>query len=461
MITAPSPSLARNNPELFASLLLKIKDKRQRLILLQYNQAQRHYLKNATRRDLILKARQFGFSTMFQAELFRLATTRRVTTATLGNDDENTQKLRRIMQCFVENIPRELELQQVLDNARIMTIRQTGSQLMTATAGNRNAGRGGTYSHIHGSEVAFWVDAESIMASTMQGGNPAIALESTPNGAQGWFYERCMEALDGNRDWKLHFYPWWWGEDYQLPLDPDEEIAYTDDEATLAELYRLTPEQIKWRRWKQRELRHFFPQEYPEDPKTCFLLSGASFFGNLDGVFTAPFGAEYNPDHKYFGGLDWGQSDDYTFLSIGDKTTKQQVDLLRMNKLPWATMRERVAERCAYWRVEMLYAEKNSASSNVEDISALYPNTEAFETNNDTKTRAVNGLYGAVHEDGWKLLPDPDQKREMQAFQAKQTTLGAWTFSAPSGEHDDTVIGNMLMIHGATRPEMGEWMVVG
>lgn len=458
----PTPKLVRSHPPIFASRFLKIRDKDQRVVPLQFNEVQRHYLSRASRRDLVLKARQFGFSTLFQAELFRLATTRRVTTATLGNDDDNTQKMRRIMQCFYDHLPQDFRPDRTLDNARIMTVKQTGSQVMIGTAGNKNTGRGGTYSHIHGSEVAFWPDAESIIAASLQAGNPVVALESTPNGAQGWFYERCMEALDGGRDWRLHFYPWWWGADYMLPLDPDEEIVYSDEEAALADRAGLSPEQIKWRRSKQRELKHLFPQEYPEDPRSCFLLSGSSFFGNLEGVYTAPFYEKPSPQegHVYVGGLDWGQMADYTVLSIGDATTKEQVHLRRINKMPWSLMREQIARDCIHWNVSMLWAEINSASSNVEELADLFPSVTPFSTTNETKTRGVNGLYEALHSDGWKLQPVPEQKQELAAFQAKQLSTGTWTYAAPSGQHDDIVIADMLMVHGASQPIMSEWKIL-
>src|SRR5512147_1776321 len=118
---------------------------------------------------------------------------------------------------------------------------------------------------MHGSEVAFWPDAERIIAGAMQGGNPDVVLESTPNGAQGYFYERCMEALRGDGVWSLHFYPWWWDDNYRIPLDVGEQPALIGDENQLVEKFGLSYEQIKWRRSKTKELGRLFIQEYPED----------------------------------------------------------------------------------------------------------------------------------------------------------------------------------------------------
>ena len=84
--------------------------------------------------------------------------------------------------------------------------------------------------------------------------------------------------------------------------------------------------------------------EYPEDPISCFLTSGNSYFGDLTGVFTAPSGATYQPEHRYSGGLDFGQTNDFTALSIKDITANCEVALHRWRLLPWAEIRKRIAD---------------------------------------------------------------------------------------------------------------------
>jgi hypothetical protein len=441
---------------------LQIQTKEDQIISLVPKSAQSHFLEHRTGRDLILKARQLGLSTIIQGSMFIEAVTNRVRCATLAHDDVSTALLRRMAERFWLGLDDSMRPARGLDNATTTTYPGTGSEVFIATAGSKNKGRAGTYSRVHGSEVAFWIDAASTMAGLMQGvpKSGQIVLESTPNGAQGWFYERCMEALAGNSDWTLHFYPWWWDDDYALPLEPGEAIEYTDDEAELAAKHELTPEQIKWRRSKQRELKTLFIQEYPEDPKSCFLLSGAGYFGDLTGVFTAPLNPVYQPDHRYYAGLDFAQTQDFTVCSVIDRTTRQQVDLLRINRLSWSEMRRQVREVCQRWHVHTLWAEKNSmGSTNTEELykefTAAGLNTAILEftTSNLTKAQIMSDLHEALHEGGLKLqnIAHDDvyeQQREMMAFQSKQTLTGLWQLAAPSGEHDDIVIANALAWHG-------------
>jgi hypothetical protein len=129
----------------------------------------------------------------------------------------------------------------------LVTYPDFDSTIVIATAGSKEAGRGDTYTDFHGSEVAFWPDPERILAGAMQGGNPDVVLESTPNGASGWFYERAMEAAAGNSPWKLHFYPWFWDAEYVLPVTPEDDARLDDEEKILVDTYHLTFAQIFWR----------------------------------------------------------------------------------------------------------------------------------------------------------------------------------------------------------------------
>lgn len=441
----------------FARKHLVILDKDKRKVPLVWNAAQVHFNGNRTRRDLVLKARQLGFSTYIQGEMFRRLVTRTSTTMTMAHDSETTQKLRRMADRFWENCRIDgMQPGRKYSNYTLATYPDWDSTSVIATAGSREAGRGDTYTDFHGSEVAFWPDAEKIIAGAMQGGNPDVILESTPNGAQGYFYELCMDALRGGSLWTLHFYPWWWDVHYRIPLAPGEEIEISDDEKLLIAKHPLDVTQIKWRRLKQQELRGLFTQEYPEDPITCFITSGNSYFGDLTGVFTAPDNAEWIEGHRYEAGLDWGQENDYTYMSVMDITTKEQVDRLHVNRLEWSEIRRRVKELYLKWHLQKLVAEANSIGSvNIEALQKDGMIIIPFDTTNESKSTVMSNFYEALHSRGYKLLDWEVQKHEMRNFVSKQLPSGVWRLAADGEGHDDTVIGNALSIEGANTSMTG------
>lgn len=443
---------------MYAARNLRILDKDAHIVPFRWNAAQRHFHARRTGRDLILKARQLGFSTYIQGEIFRRITTGTRTAMTMAHDDETTQKMRRMADRFWENHAGE-QPKRKYANAAVTTYPEFDSEATIATAGGKQKGRGGTYTEFHGSEVAFWPDAEKIVAGALQGGTPDTILESTPNGAQGYFYELCQEAIAGEGAWKLHFYPWWWDAAYRTPLDAGERIEYTADEAELVALHNLTPEQIKWRRGKQTDLKAFFPQEYPEDPASCFLTSGNSYFGNIAHVFTAPLTVAPVAGRRYAAGLDFGQTVDFTVLIVIDAVTKQMVAMLRVNRLEWGEMRRRIVEVCKRWGVSSLLAEANSIGSvNIEELRKNGLAVTSFETSNDSKATIMSDLHEGFRTGGLQLQNHAELRQELNTFVSSQTPSGAWRLAAQEGAHDDTVMALALAWQAVARPT---WYIAG
>jgi len=445
----PTPKTIANSPELFANKFLKILDKNKKLVSFRWNRAQKDFHNKRTGRDLILKARQLGFSTYIQGELFRRTVTNTRTSITLAHDADTTAKLRIMADRFYDNCKfGSIQPERKYANASLTTYPEFDSSCTIATAGNVTVGRGDTYTDLHGSEVAFWPDAESIITGAMQGGSPDVVLESTPNGAQGYFYQLCMEAMSGQGVWTLHFYPWFFDNAYSLPLSDNEFIKYNDEELDLVKKHKLGPEQIKWRRNKILELKDKFKQEYPEDAITCFLTSGNSYFfsgitvDKIEKIFTAPKVAVPDSTHEYYAGLDWGQSTDFTAMPIIDATAKCQVDLLHINKLQWKEMRKRIKAEYEKWHIKAIGCEMNSIGTvNFEALHDDGVNVIPFDTTNETKADIMSDLYEAIHSHGWKLQDEPTLKHEMNIFVSKQLPSGIWRLAADGEGHDDTVMG--------------------
>ena len=473
--TATSTGLAKArqivaSPSDFARLLT-IMDKRGNFRRFAHNRMQRDFFANYSLGkpviDLLLKSRQQGATTGVVGEETRLAWTRMTRILTLIDDDKNTDMIREIAQRFYDAFPPVINAGGVnihrpkrSRDSATTTRYDNGSRWVTRTAGNPNAGRGSTIDVLHGSEVAHWKDAELIIAGAQQAAAFAIwrVYETTANGAQGWFFEKAMAALDGDTDYRLHFYPWWWTDEYALALDEGETLRYEPDEAALVARHKLTPQQIKWRRAKQRELGVLFLQEYAEDAYSCFLQSGGGFFGHLDTAFKAERGTEPAESARVVAGLDWGQANDFTALHVANATESEQLDLLRINRVPYADIRAQIVERCRRWRIAVIVAEANSmGSTNIEELRRELANAElnttvvSYTTTAKNKRNDLLSLNNALSTGGYTMLPESVQRAEFRAYQATQTTSGNWTYSAPDGQHDDTVIAAMLAWHAMNR----------
>jgi hypothetical protein len=435
-----------------------------------YNRMQRHLMANLTGQDIVVKYRQGGVSTAYQGRLNRRAWTETVSVATLAHDDATTQRLRRMSRFFWQSLPADVRPARQYDNAWLTMYPGTQSEVVIQKAGTTTGGRGFTLSEAHLSEAAFYADLESILTGLAEAGRPRLLLESTPNGAQGYFYQLTMGGVKEENNWKIHFYQWWWDDRNRIPLEEGEVLKYEDDEEKLVREHGLTPEQIKWRRKKKLDLPRTFEQEYPEDIETCFLKSGFGYFGDLSKAFRIKPGSRKPiPGHRYVAGLDFGQQTDFTALSIIDADEKEEVEVFRVNRMSWEEMRRRVRERCAIWRPQLLYGEKNAmGSTNLEALRNEFADDglgdvgiRGFDMTPVSKPPLMASLYSAIHELGLGLYDDPVHRDEFNSAIAKQTQRG-WTVESPrdrnkSGDYDeqsghgDTVVASALAWKGAQR----------
>lgn len=446
----------------YAKKFLRIRNRAMQIMPFRFNRLQLDLLLNLTGRDIILKSRQPGVSTWVQGYSHWKVTTKTESSLTLADNSDHTINLRAIYNRFYEQWPEQylpLRRARARNSQSVISYPETDSESVIATAGTKTAGRSGTYSLIHCSEVAFWNDAETVFTGLLQSATPdsRIFLESTPNGAQGTFYEICSAALHGENNWTLHFYAWWWDDTNSTPLEPGEVITPTDEELHVmakaaADGFTLTPEQIKWRRNKMNEpgMMLRFAQEYPEDVHSCFLTSGQSVFGNFDNALQLdPPQTKPVDKHRHVAGIDWGQTDDYTVLSIIDAKTGKEVYLERWRKINPDTLISKIVEACIKWNVEKIRPELNSFGTNVYLLSKEIENKGAdiavagFYTTNESKRQMVDAMSYALRNDELHLLNIDWATGEMETFVQTQTKTGLYTYDHMKSAKSDSVIARM------------------
>lgn len=454
------------NPIQFARLLTII-DKRGQRVRLKANRSQREFLSSVRLGErvthIVVKPRQIGMTTIIHALNLCIAMTHRdARIMTLFDKSEHTAPARQVVDRMYLSLPEEVVFSDctsvcrpsvVTDNATTRRF-ENGATWSLATAGGKSTGRSRTLDVFHGSEVAHWTDPEAIASGALQAAEFAIfrVLESTANGAGDWFHNLALRALDGDKTLRLHFSPWWWTEEYAVPL-PEEGIEpYSDDEQRLMGEHALSPQQIAWRREKQRALGSLFFQEYPEDVHTAFLTSGHGYFGDVDAAFSAPMPAERSATHYYVAGIDWGQQDDYTAVIVIDATSRSMVDMLRTRHASWAEMRREVRAILKRWDCTVALAESNAmGSSQIEQLRwELYEEgarcaVQSFAMTASSKPPLMQTLRMALNEGTLSLQNIPILKSELSAARAVQRAEG-WTVESPRDGtgHGDTVVALAL-----------------
>lgn len=275
--------------ELYCARNLKIRDKNGSIRPFIWNNAQRilHQQVEAQLshsgwvRALVLKGRQQGCSTWVGARFFKKTTTQRgKRTMILTHLDAATQNLFGMAKTYYELSDPILTPRIRANNANELAFADMRSGYKVATAGSKNAGRGDTIQFLHGSEAAFWPNAEQIMAGLGQTvpllpGSEMI-LETTANGLNNLFRRMWTLAVAGKSDFAAIFIPWFVQEEYRRPVPIGFELS--EDEVEYMDTFDLDMEQMAWRQAKVNgEFAgnvDWFNQEYPATPDLAFLKVG-------------------------------------------------------------------------------------------------------------------------------------------------------------------------------------------
>lgn len=283
--------------ELFVETILQIEDKSRRRVPFTLKPIQRDMVRTRTGRDVYVKPAQVGSTSILMALYYKECVTRPGTNSVVvAHEEFITQRLLKKVHSFIETAPSGLP-QPYHQSAYEITWPKLNSSFYIGTARSYVFGRGETIHNLLCSEYAFWPYTGRIIGPALERVPPDghIDIESTPNGEGNDFYELYTGVQEriglGTSRFTSHFYPWTMEPDYTLP--PDSPYALPIDRHTPLELTREEEEvieklgadedQIRWRRMKIGELEllkrngemvKLFPQEFPEDDLSCFIVSG-------------------------------------------------------------------------------------------------------------------------------------------------------------------------------------------
>lgn len=250
------------------------------------HEVERQYNARKPVRIIVLKARQIGISTISAGLVFLWSFIRKGTTGLIiAHESDISQSLFEKTQINWENWPfAPLYTPKNMSMSR-MTWAETRSSIKIASAKNVKSGRGRTIHILHGSECAYWDEAETLMVGLNQtiprSHGTIVIMESTANGVGGWFYDEWQKAEAGESDFTPLFFPWYRHYEYSLPATTVDERHLDRTEKYLLRL-GATLDNLEWRRWAVKNLCHsdedYFKQEYPATPEEAFLTSGTNVF---------------------------------------------------------------------------------------------------------------------------------------------------------------------------------------
>lgn len=240
-------------------------------------------------RALVLKGRQQGISTYIEGRNYHRATLfEGVRVFILTHSSEATGNLFGMVSRYHEHCNPVVKPFTGRANARELVFDKLDSRYQVSTAGAKGAGRSATLTHVHGSEVAFWEQAEThldgLAEAVADAPGTEIVYESTAFGVGNMFHKLWKAAQSGASDFEAIFIPWFWQaeyvrecpDDFELSDDPADVPDGELTEVAYARLFKLRNDQMNWRRHKIRSKTDLhagyrsFQQEYPATPDEAF-----------------------------------------------------------------------------------------------------------------------------------------------------------------------------------------------
>ena len=285
-----------------------------------------------------------------------------------------------------------------------------GGFVAVRSADNPDSLRGEGLDFVVMDECAFmqkeaWTEAIRPALSDRQG--KALFI-STPKG-RNWFWENYQRGINGEEGWQS----------WTFPTSSNPYIEASEIEAAKRDL----PELI-------------FRQEYL-----------AEFVDDSGGVFRRVQEAaileaqEPQPGRQYVAGVDVASSIDFTVVSVLDAESKEMVYLDRFNRVDYPVLIDRLESVYKRYGLTSMVVESNSIGRPViDELVTRGLNIVPFTTTSATKQAIIQSLQSAFENGAIRVLDDPVLIGELLSFEAKRNASGSFSYSAPSGMHDDTVM---------------------
>lgn len=272
-----------------------IKDKSGKKVLFKPNEEQESFYCEQHNRDIILKARQLGFTTFKMiSDLDDCLFIENFSAGCICHNMDSAKDIFRNKIKFAYN--------NITEDQRAL-IAEIGYQLPSPVSDKGNAYvfsngssikvgtsyRGDTLQSLHVSEFGkickkYPDKATEIVTGAFEsvpadGG--VITLESTAEGKEGYFFKYCNDAKklkDLNKelsvlDFKFHFFSWWLRPEYSINGDLCETLIKYFNELEHKHGIKLTDGQKAWYSAKWKVLGEDMRREYPSTPKEAFEQS--------------------------------------------------------------------------------------------------------------------------------------------------------------------------------------------
>ncbi len=256
---------------------------------------QLRFIADRTYRNVTLKDRQIGFSTLLMALDLYFCIKRDClpNVQIIVHDGDIAGQLFVTLRLWINQLKEQQRLPPTMYSNRLEVVFKAGGAVRIVEAGTseqtaEGKGRSGTIHRLHVTELAFWKLPATTLGAVLScvPDDGEVDIESTPNGPQGLFYKHVLAAQAGTSGYEFFFFGWLDHAEYCRAVPVSFDPTPRDDHEKKARALGATDEQIVWWRSKVDDPSTGLDkalQEYPVDPESCFEVR------DIEGVVVPEF----------------------------------------------------------------------------------------------------------------------------------------------------------------------------
>ena len=249
----------------------------------------------------LLKARQLGFSTLFEAIIYAFTSRREgFHSLVISDDEEGSQELFEMNKLYHERLEEPFKPKLKKSNEIALEFGGLKSRIDIDTSRNKNAGRGSTIQIVHKSESSrfhFPKEVDLGVANAVPDLPGTMIFDETTANGMNFYYDKVQGSIKGVDGFDFVFIPWVMNPEYSMPAPPDmildheereivriaaEGFVVVYDGENIKHKIQVTNEMLSWRRYA---IVHKcggdidqFRQEYPLTVEEAFIYSGRPRF---------------------------------------------------------------------------------------------------------------------------------------------------------------------------------------
>ena len=286
-------------------------------------------------------------------------------------------------------------------------------------------------------EAAYTLEASfvSVLTTVTETFGKGIIV-STPRG-RGWFYRAYQRGEKFRPDEQGNL---------TLPKysdsNPDPDPEWRSIKLPTFMNPHIRPESIEQSRKTMSE------DQFKQEILAEFIDGSAGVFRNIDACIRGKNFELPRSDRKYVMGVDIARINDYTVITVMDRTDKRLVYMERFNQIRWEVIYERIVKIARQYNALVVLDTTGVGDPVLEALQKFQIRIEPYKiTGTTAKTQLIEKLRIALEN---RALSYPLNTRtaelieELRIYEIEVTESGRATFSAPRGRHDDCVISLAL-----------------